>query len=328
MDKWQHTLSKIVSFAGIGLHSGKTVKMYIKPADADTGIRFFRTDLGRKVMIPATLYRVTDTRLATTLTKDDVSISTTEHLLAALSGMGIDNAVIELDNDEVPIMDGSAAPFVHLLKKVGRKRQKAARVMLKVTRKIEVRNGDSAIIVEPYDGFRVSGEINFAHPLVKKQRLSIEIDAETFSKEIASARTFGFLHEVEYLRRNGKALGGSLDNAIVIDQSGILNTEGLRFANEFVRHKLLDLIGDLALLGCPVLGHIMAVKSGHSQHLQLMRAIADHPECWQFIKWTNNGEESAFEKVIMSTRAAGNKILPFFVPPQVLPVPNSPPLPV
>lgn len=327
MDKWQHTINKTISFAGIGLHSGNTVRMSVKPADVDTGISFFRTDLGRKVMIPATLYRVSDTRLATTLAKDDVSISTTEHLLAALSGMGIDNAVIELDNDEVPIMDGSAAPFVQLLKKVGRKRQKAARVMLKITRKIEIHNGDSMIIIEPYDGFKVSGEINFSHPLVKKQKLSLEVDAETFSREIASARTFGFLHEVEYLRQNGKALGGSLDNAIVIDQSEILNSEGLRFSNEFVRHKLLDLIGDLALLGCPVLGHVTAIKSGHGQHLQLMQAIADHPECWQFIKWTENGANSAFEKVVMSTRAAGNKILPFFVPPQVLPVPNSTPLP-
>jgi len=328
MDKWQHTIRKTVSFAGVGLHSGKTVKLYIKPAGVSTGIRFVRTDLGRKVMIPATLYRVTDTRLATTLAKDDVTVSTTEHLLAALAGMGIDNAVIELDNDEVPIMDGSAAPFVHVLKKVGRQRQKAARFLLKITRKIEIRNGDSMILIEPHDGFKVSGEIDFEHQLVRKQKFSIEVDSQTFIKEIASARTFGFLHEVEYLRQNGKALGGSLDNAIVIDRSEILNTEGLRFSNEFVRHKLLDLIGDLALLGCPVLGHITAIKSGHAQHLQLMKGIADHPECWQFVKWTDNGEESAFEKVVMTTRAAGNKILPFLVPPQVLPVSNSSPLPV
>jgi UDP-3-O-[3-hydroxymyristoyl] N-acetylglucosamine deacetylase len=328
MDKWQHTIRKTVSFAGVGLHSGKTVKLYIKPAGASTGIRFVRTDLGRKVMIPATLYRVTDTSLATTLAKDDVTVSTTEHLLAALAGMGIDNAVIELDNDEVPIMDGSAAPFVHVLTKVGRKRQKAARFLLKITRKIEVRNGDSVILIEPHDGFRVSGEIDFEHHLVRRQKFSVEVDSQTFIKEIASARTFGFLHEVEYLRQNGKALGGSLDNAIVIDRSEILNMEGLRFSNEFVRHKLLDLIGDLALLGCPVLGHITAIKSGHAQHLQLMKEIADHPECWQFVKWTDNGDESAFEKVVMTTRAAGNKILPFLVPPQVLPVSNRSPLPV
>ncbi|MEW6290058.1 MAG: UDP-3-O-acyl-N-acetylglucosamine deacetylase [Thermodesulfobacteriota bacterium] len=327
MDKWQHTIKKTVSFAGVGLHSGKTVKLYIKPAGPSTGILFVRTDLGRKVVIPATVYRVTDTRLATTLAKDDVTVSTTEHLLAALAGVGIDNAVIELDNDEVPIMDGSAAPFVHVLKKVGRKRQNVARFLVKITRKIEIRNGDSMILIEPHDGFKVSGEIDFAHHLVRKQKFSVEVDAQTFIKEIASARTFGFLHEVEYLRQNGKALGGSLDNAIVIDRSEILNTEGLRFSNEFVRHKLLDLIGDLALLGCPVLGHITAVKSGHAQHLQLMKEIAEHPECWQFVKWTDNGEESAFEKVVMTTRAAGNKILPFLVPPQVLPGPNSSPLP-
>lgn len=327
MDKWQHTIKKTVSFAGVGLHSGKTVKLYIKPAGPSTGIRFVRTDLGRKVVIPATVYRVTDTRLATTLAKDDVTVSTTEHLLAALAGVGIDNAVIELDNDEVPIMDGSAAPFVHVLKKVGRKRQNAARFLVKITKKIEIRNGDSMILIEPHDGFKVSGEIDFAHHLVRNQKFSVEVDAQTFIKEIASARTFGFLHEVEYLRQNGKALGGSLDNAIVIDRSEILNAEGLRFSNEFVRHKLLDLIGDLALLGCPVLGHITAIKSGHAQHLQLMKEIAEHPECWQFVKWADNGEESAFEKVVMTTRAAGNKILPFLVPPQVLPVPSTSPLP-
>ncbi|MBI5559519.1 MAG: UDP-3-O-acyl-N-acetylglucosamine deacetylase [Deltaproteobacteria bacterium] len=327
MDTWQHTIKKTVSFAGIGLHSGNTVKLYIKPAGPNTGIRFVRTDLHQDVMIPATLYRVSDTRLATTLAKDDVKVSTTEHLLAALAGMGIDNVVVELDNDEVPIMDGSAAPFVHVLRKAGRLRQKSARVLLRITRRIEVKNGDSVVAIEPHDGFKVSGEIDFDHHLVRKQRFAVEVDPETFMKEIASARTFGFLHEVEFLRRNGKALGGSLDNAIVIDRSEILNAEGLRFADEFVRHKLLDLIGDLALLGCPVLGHITATKAGHAQHLQLMREIADHPECWQLVKWADNGEEGVLEKVVMTTRAAGNKILPYLVPPQVMPAANGAPLP-
>lgn len=320
MDKWQHTIKKTVSFAGVGLHSGMPVKLYVKPAEPNTGIRFVRSDLPDKRTIPASIYRVSDTRLATTLAHDDVKVSTTEHLLAALSGMDIDNAVIELDNDEVPIMDGSAAPFVHVLKKAGRLRQKSARLIMKIIRPIEITNGDSFVRIEPYNGFKVSGEINFDHDLVRKQTFSLEVDRRTFMDEIASARTFGFLHEVEYLRQNGKALGGSLENAIVIDRAEILNTEGLRFSDEFVRHKILDLIGDMALLGCPVLGHIHASKAGHAQHLQLMQEIVDHPECWQFVKWTNEGEESVLEKVVMSTKMAGSKILPYLVPPQVMPV--------
>jgi UDP-3-O-[3-hydroxymyristoyl] N-acetylglucosamine deacetylase len=241
--------------------------------------------------------------------------------------MGIDNAVIELDNDEVPIMDGSAAPFVHVLKKVGRERQKAVRLMLKITRRIEVKNGDAMIRIEPHKGFKVSGEIDFDHQLVRQQKFSVEIDSYTFIREIASARTFGFLHEVEYLRQNGKALGGSLENAIVIDRARILNAEGLRFTNEFVRHKLLDLIGDMALLGCPVLGHITACRSGHAQHLQLMQEIAAHPECWQFVAWTENGRENVLEKVVMTTMAAGTRILPYLLPSQVLPGANGSPMP-
>ncbi|MCB2181125.1 MAG: UDP-3-O-acyl-N-acetylglucosamine deacetylase [Desulfobulbaceae bacterium] len=327
MDKWQHTLKKTISFAGIGLHSGKAVKLAVKPAEPNTGIRFIRTDLDDNVVIPASLFRVADTRLATTLAHEDIQVSTTEHLLAALAGMGIDNAEIELDGDEVPIMDGSAAPFVHVLKKAGRQRQKSTRLMLKITSPIEIKNGESCIRIEPCDGFKVSGEIDFDHDLVQKQSFSIEVDNQNFIKEIASARTFGFLHEVEYLRQNGKALGGSLDNAIVIDRSEILNREGLRFSDEFVRHKILDLIGDMALLGCPLLGHITAKRSGHAQHLLLMEAIADNPEKWQFVRWTHKGEESVLEKVVMGTRAAGNKILPYFVPPRVIPIAGGAALP-
>ena len=168
---------------------------------------------------------------------------------------------------------------------------------------------------------------DFDHELVQKQKFSVDIDRQTFMKEIASARTFGFLHEVELLRQNGKALGGSLENAIVIDREEILNREGLRFSDEFVRHKLLDLIGDLALLGCPVRGHITAVKAGHAHHLELMKEIADHPECWQFVKLADDGEEGVLEKVVTTTKAAKNKILPFLVPPQVIPVSSGAPAP-
>ncbi len=323
MNKWQHTVKKTVSFAGIGLHSGTPVKLYIKPADSFSGISFLRRVEGEDVMIPASMYRVTDTRLATTLSFDDAHVSTTEHLLAALSGMGIDNAIIELDNDEVPIMDGSAAPFVHILKKAGRKRQKSPRLMLKITKPIAIQDGDSFVRIEPYNGFKVSGEIDFDHELIQKQTFTAKINRTTFISEIASARTFGFLHEVEYLRQNGKALGGSLENAIVIDRSEILNAEGLRFSDEFVRHKILDLIGDMALLGCPVMGHISASKAGHGQHLLLMQEIAEHPECWQLVTLTDEGEESVLEKVVTSTKAAGNKILPYLVPPQLIPVSST-----
>ncbi|MFH1217577.1 MAG: UDP-3-O-acyl-N-acetylglucosamine deacetylase [Pseudomonadota bacterium] len=328
MDKWQHTINKAVSFAGIGLHSGKPVKLVVKPAEASTGIRFVRTDLADNVVIPATLSRVSNTVLATSLAKDGVEVSTTEHLLAALSGIGIDNAIIELDNNEVPIMDGSASPFVHVLRRAGRQRQRVKRLMLKITRPIEIRNGDSVLRIEPYNGFKVSGEINFDHHLIRRQTFSVDVDSRSFVKEVASARTFGFLHEVEYLRSNGKALGGSLDNAIVIDRTEILNTDGLRFSNEFVRHKILDLIGDLALLGFPLLGHVKAIKSGHAQHLELMKEIVDHPECWQLVKIAGNGDENVLEKVVMSTMAAGNKILPFLMPPQVMPATNGAPLPL
>lgn len=319
MDKWQHTIKKAVSFAGIGLHSGKPVKLVVKPAEANTGIRFVRTDLAGAVVVPAILSRVSSTVLATTLAKDGVEISTTEHLLAALSGIGIDNAIIEIDNSEVPIMDGSASPFVHVLRKAGRQRQKAKRLMLKIIRPLEVRNGDSVIRIEPYDGFRVSGEIDFDHHLVRKQTFSVEVDSQTFVKEVSSARTFGFLHELEYLRNNGKALGATLDNAIAIDRNEILTSGGLRFSNEFVRHKILDLIGDLALLGFPLLGHVKATRSGHAHHLELMKEIVDHPECWQLVKITGSGDDNVLEKVVMTTMAAGNKILPFLVPPQVMP---------
>lgn len=319
MDIFQHTIRKSVSFAGVGLHSGNPVHLYVKPAAADSGICFVRTDLDSRVTIPASLHRITDTRLATTLSKEDIQVGTTEHLLAALIGMGIDNAVVELDSDEVPIMDGSAGPFAHLLKKVERQQQKCKRVMLKVTQEISVKNGSSEVRILPYDGMKVTCDIDFDHDMIQKQSMSLEITPESFFQEIASARTFGFLHEVEYLRQNGKALGGSLDNAVVVDHTGILNVEGLRFSDEFVRHKILDLIGDLALLGCPVLGHVIASKSGHTQHFQLMKAIIGNPDCWQFVKLSHNGQESTLEKMVSSTKEVHNKIKPFLLPPQLAP---------
>ncbi len=317
METRQHTTKKKVSFAGVGLHSGKRVKLTVKPAPADTGIRFVRSDLDHKVTIPAYMNRVVNTFLATTISEDNVRISTTEHLLAALHGLGIDNAVIELDNNEVPIMDGSAAPFVRMLRKVERKRQKAARKVLKITREIFWKQDGSEIRILPYDGLKITCGIDFDHPMIKNQSYTINVSPDSFIKEIASARTFGFLEEVEKLRENGLALGGSLDNAIVVDQTGILNDEGLRFPDEFVRHKILDLLGDLALLGCPLQGHVIANKAGHTQHLELMKTIAEHPECWEFVAFKEDREGGVFELVTATTKAAGNRILPYLVPPGI-----------
>lgn len=321
METRQHTIQKKVSFAGIGLHSGKKVKLIVKPAKVNSGIRFFRSDLDCKAgSIPASVNRVTSTMLATTLCAGDAQVSTTEHLLAALNGLGVDNAVVELDNDEVPIMDGSAGPFVRMLRKVGRKPQKAAKRIIKITREISFQSGDKEIRVVPCDEFKLTCEIDFDHELIRRQRYTIKLSPDGFMNEIASARTFGFMKEVEQLRENGLALGGSLDNAIVIDDFGILNAGGLRFSDEFVRHKVLDLIGDLALLGCPLMGHVIASKTGHTQHFELMKAIVAHPECWEYVTFQETEEEGGFERVVMKTRVASNKIIPLLVPPSAPPL--------
>ncbi|MFN2366400.1 MAG: UDP-3-O-acyl-N-acetylglucosamine deacetylase [Desulfurivibrionaceae bacterium] len=308
----QHTLSKEVSFSGIGLHSGLPVSMVIKPAEADTGIRFLRTDLGEE--IPALMDRVVDTTMAMTLAEKNASVSTTEHLLAALTGLGIDNALVELDGPEVPIMDGSAAPFVQIVRRIERKPQDVCRKLLKITREITFQAGDTVIHLRPYDGYKVTCEIDFDHQLIKKQRYSVDVNSKRFIKEIASARTFGFMDQIEKLRAHGLALGGSLANAVVVDRTRVLNAEGLRFTDEFVRHKVLDLIGDLALLGCQLIGHVVATKSGHGHHLGLMKEIVAHPECWEFVTLEKLDEDGVLAKVVSSTREAGNMILPFLVP--------------
>jgi UDP-3-O-[3-hydroxymyristoyl] N-acetylglucosamine deacetylase len=316
----QHTLSKEVSFSGIGLHSGLPIAMVIKPAKADTGIRFFRTDLQQE--IPALMDRVVDTTLATTIGVNGASVSTTEHLLAALAGLGIDNALVELNGPEVPIMDGSAAPFVHIIKRIERKRQDVCRKLLKITKEISFQAGDTMIRLLPYDGYKVTCEIDFDHQLIRKQKYTVDVNSKKFIKEIAAARTFGFMDQIEKLRANGLALGGSLANAVVVDRTKVLNAEGLRFSDEFVRHKVLDLIGDLALLGCQIIGHVVASKSGHSHHIGLMKEIVAHPECWEFVTLEKNEKEGVLAKVVSSTREAGNLILPFLVPSNPVTVPS------
>lgn len=310
----QHTIKKEISFAGVGLHSGKPVKMVIRPATVNTGIRFKRVDVGQEAVVPASMRRVSDTALATTLSKNDVFVGTTEHLLAALYGLGIDNALIELNSEELPIMDGSAGPFAQVLKR-NIKRQKAKRLMMKITKEMTFKAGHTEIHVKPFDGFKITSKVEFDHPVIKSQSYTVNVDRDSFLKEIASARTFGFLEQVEYLRANGKALGGSLDNAVVIDKDGVVNAEGLRFADEFARHKILDLVGDLALLGCPLLGHVTAARGGHTQHVAFMRMLAENPDCWELIKRNEDGRESVMDKMRVATKAAGKMVLPFLLPP-------------
>ena len=315
INTYQKTIDKPVNCKGIGLHSGKEITLTLKPARANSGIRFKRTDLPGRKLIPAYMNRVVDTTLAMTISENDISISTTEHLLAAINGLTIDNIVIELDGPEVPIMDGSAAPFVDLLIQAGTRQLKSYKRLVKITREISFRDGDRFIRIFPYDGFKVTAEIDFAHDTINRQVHSVSVTPNKFIKEIAQARTFGFVDDVEKLQKNGLALGASLDNAVGIDKNGVLNKEGLRYRDEFVRHKIVDIMGDMALLGCPILGHIVAYKSGHGQHLKLMEAIAASPESWEFVEMKKNGQFSVLNKVVTSTKAAGNRLLPILAPP-------------
>jgi len=280
LSPYQHTITQEVRCSGIGLHSGLEVNLIIKPAPANTGIIFRRTDLPGKPAVPAHYKYITDTTLATTLGEGDASVATVEHLMAAFMGMGIDNALVEIDGPEVPSLDGSAAPFVLMLNKARPVKQREKRVYIKITEPIQVRCEDKTLSIYPDDSLKITYSIDFNHPLIQQQSYSMSFSEETFCREIANARTFGFLYEVQNLKENGFALGGSLDNAIVMDDSSILNEGGLRFENEFVRHKILDLLGDIALLGKPILGHIVVHKSGHALHHRLLQKIAIQTGRW------------------------------------------------
>jgi len=312
MEIFQHTIRRPVSFTDVGLHTGQSVKVTVSPAGANHGIRFKRH--GSDDSMPAFMDRVVDTSLATTIADRGMVVSTTEHLLAALMGLGIDNALIELDGPELPIMDGSAAPFVENLKKASRTRQRSCRRLLKITRPIHCQDGDKRISITPYNGLKLTCHIDFAHATVKSQSYSLVVSPKRFGDEIAAARTFGFIDQVEALQANGYALGGSLKNAVVIGPQGVINEEGLRFSDEFARHKVLDLLGDLALLGCRVLGHVEATKSGHGQHLALLQAIVAHPECWELIEPDRCAEGSLLESMAATTMNAGATFMPFLTP--------------
>ena len=279
----QRTLKSLIRAKGVGLHTGQKVNMTLRPAQPDTGIVFRRVDLESPVDIPARADRVGETRLSSCLVHQDVKVYTVEHLMSALAGLGVDNAYVDLDGPEVPIMDGSAAPFALLLQQAGLAEQAAPKRFLRVTRTVEVREGDKWARLEPYEGLRLAFSIDFNHPVIDKTRQSVSVDfAETsYLKEIARARTFGFMQDVERLREDGLALGGGLDNALVLDEYRVLNAEGLRFADEFIRHKVLDAIGDLYLLGRPLLGAFSAHKSGHALNNRLLRALVADTAAWE-----------------------------------------------
>ena len=278
----QRTLRRTVQCAGIGLHSGHKVTLSLKPAPADYGIRFQRADLGG-AEIPATITHLGGIQLATALNGGAGSVETVEHLLAALAALQVDNVCIELNSPEVPIMDGSAAPFVYLVQDAGVKELNSPRKYLKVLRPIALSHGDKRIALYPSDHFKVTYSISFDHPLLRHQSRSMSISEKTFVEEIAPARTFGFLKEVEMLRQKGLALGGSLDNAIVLGETGVLNN-ALRFEDEFVRHKILDAIGDLALVGYPVIGHLVAHRAGHALHTAFAAKILEEKDAWRLVE--------------------------------------------
>ena len=278
----QRTLRRQVSCVGIGLHSGNKVTLTLKPAPADFGIRFRRSDMGG-YEVPATVRNLAGIQLATGLVRDEVSVETVEHLLAALVSTGIDNVAIELNSPEVPIMDGSAAPFIYLIHEAGVKRLQKPRTYLKIVRPIAISRGDKRIALYPSDHFKVTYSISFDHPLLRHQSRTIRITEDTFVEEVAPARTFTFLKDVEMLRQNGLALGGSLENAVVLGETGVLNN-ALRFEDEFVRHKMLDAVGDLALVGYPVIGHLVAHRAGHALHTEFATRILEETHAWRLVQ--------------------------------------------
>ncbi len=281
----QRTLKNTIRATGVGLHTGNKIYLTLRPAAVNTGICFRRVDLKDPVSISATSENVGETMLSTTLVKEGVKISTVEHLLSALAGLGIDNAIVDVSASEVPIMDGSAGPFVFLIQSAGVVEQDAPKEYIRIKRSIRVEDGDKWASFEPFKGFKVSFTIDFEHPAFPNHLKSATMDfsSTTFVKEVSRARTFGFMKDIEFLRENNLALGGSLDNAIVVDDDKVLNEDGLRYADEFVKHKILDAIGDLYLLGHSLIGEFKGYKSGHSLNNQLLRALLDSPDSWEKI---------------------------------------------
>jgi UDP-3-O-[3-hydroxymyristoyl] N-acetylglucosamine deacetylase len=281
----QRTLKNIIRATGVGLHSGEKVYLTLKPAPIDTGIVFRRVDLNPVVEIAARAENVGDTTLSTTLVKGDVKVDTIEHLLSAMAGLGIDNAYVELSASEVPIMDGSAGPFVFLIQSAGLEEQDAAKKFIRIKREVTVEDGDKRATFLPFEGFKVGFEIDFDHPAFhgRTQSACVDFSSTSFVKEVSRARTFGFMRDIEYLRSQNLALGGSEANAIVVDDSGVLNEDGLRYEDEFVKHKILDAIGDLYLLGNSLIGEFRGFKSGHALNNQLLRSLIAQQDAWEVV---------------------------------------------
>lgn len=289
----QHTLKALTRAVGVGLHSGQRVELTLRPAPAETGIVFRRVDLPEPVDIPVSAEAVTDTRLASTISNAGARVHTVEHLMSACAGLGVDNLYIDITAEEVPILDGSASSFVYLLQSAGIVAQNAPRRFIRVKQPVEVREGEGAGVklarLVPYDGYRLSFEIEFDHPAVDAtgQRVVFDLGEGSYARDIARARTFGFTRDVEALRANGLALGGGLDNAIVMDDYKVLNSDGLRYDDEFVKHKILDAMGDLYLIGKPLLAEYSAFRSGHALNNRLLRALLAQPEAWEIVTFEN-----------------------------------------
>lgn len=286
---------------GVGLHSGEKVLLTLRPAPVDHGIVFYRTDLEPMVGIPAKAHNVGDTTLSTTLVSSQdatVRVSTVEHLMSALAGLGIDNVIVELSAAEVPIMDGSAGPFVFLIQSAGIEEQSAAKKLIRIIKPLSVEEGDKKASFLPFNGFKIDFGIDFDHPVFERRYLNTSVDfaKSSFVREVSRARTFGFMHEIEYLRSKGLAKGGSIDNAIVIDKYRILNEDGLRYEDEFVKHKVLDAVGDLYLMGHSLVGEYRAYKSGHGLNNKAVRALLDNPDCWELIEYKEDAAPVSYVK--------------------------------
>ncbi|KFZ31240.1 UDP-3-O-[3-hydroxymyristoyl] N-acetylglucosamine deacetylase [Pseudidiomarina salinarum] len=282
----QRTIKQPIATTGVGLHKGNKVQLTLRPAPVNSGLVFRRVDLSPAVDIPASAELVKDTRMCTCLiNEDNVRISTVEHLLAALAAMGIDNLIIEVDSHEIPIMDGSSHPFIYLLQSAGIREQQAAKKFIRIKQPVRVEEDDKWAELLPHHGFRIDFAIDFDHPAIAdtKQVTSMDFSSRNFIKQISRARTFGFMKDIESLRANNLALGGSFDNAVVLDEFRILNSDGLRYDDEFVKHKMLDAVGDLYMCGHAILGHLRAFKSGHALNNQLLRAVLQNQEAWEFV---------------------------------------------
>ncbi|MFR0672640.1 UDP-3-O-acyl-N-acetylglucosamine deacetylase [Enterobacterales bacterium AW_CKDN230030176-1A_HGKHYDSX7] len=281
----QRTLKNTIRATGVGLHSGEKVYLTLKPAPVDTGIVFRRADLTPVVEIAAWAKNVGETTMSTTLVDGGVKVDTVEHLLSAMAGLGIDNAYVELSASEVPIMDGSAGPFVFLIQSAGLEEQDAPKKFIRILREVTVTDGDKRATFKPFEGFKVSFEIDFDHPVLRNrtQTASVDFSSTSFVKEVSRARTFGFMRDLEYMRKHNRALGGSVANAIVVDESGVLNEDGLRYEDEFVKHKILDAIGDLYLLGKSLIGEFYGFKSGHALNNKLLRRLIDETDAWEVV---------------------------------------------